>query len=160
MRAIVRYARPWSLVRTNERTRHIHDDRDPRRQAIPLGKHWRRLVHSAERLGIAITEFRESAVEDSLFAKLVEEGIFDGRAKITFEQEKASELWPAVQGTRTSCSIITGPRRQIAKRFRLGLSPYLVNSRSPLAGLKTTNYLEPTLCFEAAKHEALMRRYA
>lgn len=116
-------------------------------------KHWRRLTHAAEKLSIDLSGFRETVVKDALQSKLAEHSIRRGRAKITFTDLRPSKLWPAASGLpdRTSLSIVTGPQREVGEDFCLGISPFPVNSRSPLAGLKMTDYLEPTLCFEAAR---------
>lgn len=116
-------------------------------------KHWSRLVHAAERLSIDLSEFPEAAIRDTLMLRLGADAIQNGRAKLTFTDERPSSLWPSSQkpASNTSLTIVTGPIRELPTEFRVGISPFPVNSRSPLAGLKTTNYLEPTLCFEAAK---------
>ncbi|MBS1768800.1 MAG: aminotransferase class IV [Acidobacteria bacterium] len=117
-------------------------------------KHWSRLIHAAEKLSIDLGEFREDDVLSLLAERLSQDGVVQGRAKITFTDERPSALWPASRSAsaNTSLSIVTGPPRKLPDSFRVGISPFPVNSRSPLAGLKTTNYLEPTLCFEAAKN--------
>lgn len=117
-------------------------------------KHWSRLTHSAEKLDIDLSEFEETDVRERLFCSLTQADIQEGRAKITFTDERPSALWPASRSAsaNTLLSIVTGPPRELPDSFRVGISPFPVNSRSPLAGLKTTNYLEPTLCFEAAKN--------
>ena len=116
-------------------------------------KHWSRLIHAAEKLSIDLGEFREDDVLSLLAERLSQDGVVQGRAKITFTDERPSALWPASRSAsaNTSLSIVTGPPRKLPDSFRVGISPFPVNSRSPLAGLKTTNYLEPTLCFEAAR---------
>ncbi|MBV6496393.1 MAG: hypothetical protein DYH05_02990 [Acidobacteria bacterium ACB1] len=116
-------------------------------------KHWARLTTAAGKLNIALSEFSESSVRNSLMHELESNAIQNGRAKITFTDQRPSAFWPSAQkpAANTSLNILTGPRREIPNSFRLGISPFPVNSRSPLAGLKTTNYLEPALCFEAAK---------
>ena len=116
-------------------------------------KHWSRLIHGAEKLPIDLGEFREDDVLSLLAERLSQDGVVQGRAKITFTDERPSALWPASRSAsaNTSLSIVTGPPRKLPDSFRVGISPFPVNSRSPLAGLKTTNYLEPTLCFEAAR---------
>jgi len=116
-------------------------------------KHWSRLTLAAEKLGIDLADYSEAAVKDALACKLKNDAIQNGRAKITFTDERPSSLWPSSQTPEasTSLAILIGPKREIPNNFRVGISPFPVNSRSPLAGLKTTNYLEPTLCFETAR---------
>ena len=116
-------------------------------------KHWSRLVHAADKLSIDLSAFPEAVVKDTLMLRLGADSIQNGRTKVTFTDERPSRLWPVSRKAEanTSLSIVTGPIRELPAEFRVGISPYPVNSRSPLAGLKTTNYLEQTLCFEAAK---------
>ncbi|MEZ5421600.1 MAG: aminotransferase class IV [Pyrinomonadaceae bacterium] len=116
-------------------------------------KHWARLTTAAGKLNIDLSEFSESVVKTALMSALEDDAIQNGRAKITFTDERPGTFWssPPKPVSNTSLNILTGTRREIPNSFRVGISPFPVNSHSPLAGLKTTNYLEPTLCFEAAK---------
>ena len=75
----------------------------------------------------------------------------NGLARTTFFDESSSNLWPFESGRRTSCLITTADRRKIPDNFRLPVSPYIVNSTSPLAGIKSCNYLEKILALEEAK---------
>ena len=45
----------------------------------------------------------------------------------------------------------TGDLREVPDKLRLTVSPFLVNSTSPLAGIKSCNYLENILALEEAK---------
>jgi branched-subunit amino acid aminotransferase/4-amino-4-deoxychorismate lyase len=47
--------------------------------------------------------------------------------------------------------MILGTRRSAANPFKLTISPYPVNSLSPLAGVKSCNYLEQILVIDEAK---------
>lgn len=116
-------------------------------------KHWSRLVHAAGKLSIDLSEFPEAVVKDTLMFRLGVDSIQNGRAKVTFTDERPSRLWPLSRKAEanTSLSIATGPIRELPAELHVGISAFPVNSRSPLARLKTTNYLEPTLCFEAAR---------
>ncbi len=116
-------------------------------------KHWSRLTLAAEKLSIDLSAFTESAVKNALMRKIESDTLRNGRAKIIFTDERPSPFWPSSRkpAANTSLAILTGPIREIPETFRVGISPFPVNSLSPLSGLKTTNYLEPTLCFEAAK---------
>lgn len=54
---------------------------------------------------------------------------------------------------------MTGDLRPVPEEFRLTVSPYTVNSCSPLVGVKSCNYLENLLAIDEAKkrgfHEAI-----
>lgn len=116
-------------------------------------KHWLRLTSAGEKLQIDLSEFSRPSVKAALTRTLESNALRNGRAKITLNDERQNGLWPSsrIQAANTSLDIVAGPSRELPDSFRIGISTFPVNSRSPLAGLKTTNYLEPTLCFEAAK---------
>ena len=115
-------------------------------------KHWSRLTSTAKKIGIDLSNFSEAAVKAALACKLERDAIQNGRAKIAFNDERPSRLWPSLPSpeANTSFEIVTGPIRELPENFRVGISPFPVNSLAPTSGLKTSNYLEPTLCFEAA----------
>jgi 4-amino-4-deoxychorismate lyase len=46
---------------------------------------------------------------------------------------------------------MTGEFRPIPDHFHITLSPHLINSTSPLAGLKSCNYLEHMMAFDETK---------
>jgi branched-subunit amino acid aminotransferase/4-amino-4-deoxychorismate lyase len=65
--------------------------------------------------------------------------------------ERISPVWGGETGARTALLITTGGFRPVPPRLRLNLSPYTINSLSPLAGVKSCNYLENLLAYEDAK---------
>lgn len=115
-------------------------------------KHWQRLTENAEKLNIRLSsDMTEDAVRDSLSELIGENNLTDGRARITFFDEAASEVWTFETARRASVLITTGDFRGAPEEFRLALSPYRINSKSPLAGVKSCNYLENLLALEEAK---------
>lgn len=114
-------------------------------------KHWRRLKENADLLSIDVSDFPEQRVVDSLCALLERSEIRSGRARITFFDASIPDLWgggDGIEGTSmlvTSAELLTPPRE-----FRISRSTYIINSRSPLAGIKSCNYLERVI----AKREA------
>ncbi len=114
-------------------------------------KHWRRLSHDAELVGINLSDHPEESVKHSLEGALTESKIIDGRARITFLDESPSPIWSNDHEKNTGLQIIVAERRPVPRPFRLTTSPYPVNSRSPLAGVKSCNYLEPILSIEEAQ---------
>jgi branched-subunit amino acid aminotransferase/4-amino-4-deoxychorismate lyase len=116
------------------------------RKPFQWRKHWRRLTENAEKLNIRLaSEMTEETVQASLFELIKENNLIDGRARITFFDEAASEIWTFENARRTSLLITTGDFRPVPEEFRLTLSPYRINSKSPLAGVKSGNYLENLL---------------
>ena len=115
-------------------------------------KHWRRLVSNAHRLDLDTTELNEADVLGRLAGALEAAGIVDGRARITLGDTSPSDLWPSGDvAQRLVPEVIAGPMRTVPKEFGLGLSPFPVNSRSPLAGVKSCNYLEQVLSIGEAR---------
>lgn len=115
-------------------------------------KHWRRLCGNAERLGINISDHRESSIRSSLKDLVAVSEVVNGRARVTFLDESASLIWPFKAERKTSLLITTANLRPIPETFRLSLSPHRVNSTSPLKGIKSCNYLDNILALDEAQH--------
>ncbi len=114
-------------------------------------KHWHRLTENAGKIGVDLTEFSEKKVVNSLAEIVAENKIETGRARLTFFDESSISIWQNGQKCQTSFLINTADFRQISEFFRLTVSPFQTNSTSPLAGVKTCNYLENILALENAK---------
>lgn len=122
------------------------------RKPFQWEKHWRRLTENAGKINLRLpSEFNEESIRNSLFELVEENNLTGGRARITFFDEAASDVWTFENTRRTSLLITTGDFRAASEEFRLTLSPYRVNSASPLAGVKSCNYLENLLALEEAK---------
>lgn len=122
-------------------------------------KHWRRLTENAPKLGIDLFEHDEIRTKNALENLIAENRVNNGRARITFFDERPSGIWPFETKRNTSLLITTADPRTVPENFKLTISPYPVNSRSPLAGVKSCNYLEQILALDEAKgrgfHEAI-----
>ncbi len=122
-------------------------------------KHWQRLSSNAGKIGLDISGYEKESVLRLLAETIKAEGIVNGRARITFTDESESSIRSTNAETKTGLSIITGGLRTIPNQFSLTVSPYLMNSTSPLAGVKSCNYLENVLAIDDAKargfHEAI-----
>jgi branched-subunit amino acid aminotransferase/4-amino-4-deoxychorismate lyase len=114
-------------------------------------KHWRRLSANAETIGIDISAYSEEVILDQLKESIQNDGIVNGRARITFFDESSSPIWSRETTVKTSLSILTGELRRVPEEFGLTISPFPVNTRSPLAGIKSCNYLENLLAVDEAK---------
>ncbi len=117
-------------------------------------KHWRRLTENAAAVDIDLTNHSNQGTRqavDSLFSKTK---LVEGRARITFFDERPSEVWSTDTrpGRKIRLNIIVGERRSVPKNFKLTVSSHPVNSRSPLAGVKSCNYLENILTLNEAKN--------
>ncbi len=113
-------------------------------------KHWRRLTDNATKVGVDLTENTEQSTREELDKTIATSGVAEGRARITFLDESPSEIWSGDGVQKTTLSIIVGGRRSVPKPFKLTVSPYQVNSSSPLAGVKSCNYLENILALGEA----------
>ncbi len=114
-------------------------------------KHWRRLEENAERIALDLNEFPEAKTRSALDELIRENSAQNARARITFFDESAGELWPHEAERRTSLMITTADRRPLADNSSLTISPFLINSASPLSGVKSCNYLEKILSLDEAK---------
>lgn len=115
-------------------------------------KHWRRLMHDAERLGIDTSPYSEYMVRRGL-----DESIPDAdkagvrKARITVTDLQTSPLWKGEDTiVPTNVDFLVAPVRDVPVHFKLGVSPHLINSTSPIAGLKTCNYLDPLMSLRSA----------
>ncbi len=114
-------------------------------------KNWKRLSENAGKIGLDISEFTEDEVKSSLAGLIGKNQIKDTRARITFFDESASRAWQFGTNRKTSLLITTADLRQMPDFLRLTVSPFSVNSASPLAGVKSCNYLENFLALEEAR---------
>ena len=114
-------------------------------------KHWRRLTANAEKLEIDISQFKAAKILWALELGIKIENLKEGRARITFTDKSESEIWSADPQKLTRLSIITAERRALPKHFSLTVSPHRINTTSPLAGIKSCNYLNHLLAYKEAR---------
>ena len=114
-------------------------------------KHWQRLVRHSERIGLEISEHSSGSVRRVVSKEIERSGIVDGRVRVSFLDASSSEIWGGNE-TGTLLSVLVGERRDLANEFKLGISEDLVCTASPLAGIKSCNYLEPLLTLGEAKN--------
>lgn len=114
-------------------------------------KHWRRLSADAQKVGISLDDFSEQSTEKLLLETITKNNFKAGRARLTFYDETPSSVWQNDLKGKTNLLIQTADFRPVPEKFRLIVSPYLINSTSPLAGVKSCNYLENILALEEAK---------
>ncbi|MBK7705811.1 MAG: aminotransferase class IV [Acidobacteria bacterium] len=112
-------------------------------------KHWHRLTDNAARLGIGSPN--RSSVLSALTRLIETSKLGRGRARVTVFDESRSPLWSTSHKVGSSVLITTAGPRELPRTLRLNLSRYCVNSRSPLAGIKSCNYLEQTLVLDEAR---------
>jgi 4-amino-4-deoxychorismate lyase len=116
--------------------------------------HWHRLHHDAQRLSIDCAECNESAVADALNKLIAVNGVTNGRARVILLARSGRDFWRTQQpgGRKTDLLIMTGNQQRIpAAGMTLAVSPFRVNTLSPLFGIKSLNYLERVLSWEEAQ---------
>jgi 4-amino-4-deoxychorismate lyase len=128
-------------------------------------EHWARLMLHAERAKVDCGSLTEEQTH-ALLHKLIEaNGVREGRARVTlFSGAWREGVWGSAEGEeegRTRLLLMTGDAHVPAEDgLALTVSPYRINTLSPLVGVKSVNYLEHIIAWEEARardfHEALM----
>lgn len=122
-------------------------------------KHWRRLADGAAKIGLDLSEHSNKTVHEALSSEISSQCIIDGRARITFYDRTEGPHWSTNEISGTEIVILIAPKRSTKRDLKLTVSPFSLNSRSPLAGVKSCNYLENILAMDEAKgrgfHEAI-----
>ena len=113
-------------------------------------KHWQRLTANSQKLGIDLSNWTEFEVKKSLIELIHHNRVFNGRARLNFFSEKPGRIWSFSTDKQTSFLISTGNLREVSAEINLTVSPFLINSTSPLANTKSGNYLEPLMAWEEA----------
>jgi branched-subunit amino acid aminotransferase/4-amino-4-deoxychorismate lyase len=114
-------------------------------------KHWRRFKNDAGKLKIDLAGNSEDKIKGALAQIVQDNSVVNGRARITVFDESQSNIWAAEATQRASLLITTGDLRPLPNNFRLTISPYRINSHSPLTGIKSCNYLDKILALDEAK---------
>ncbi len=119
-------------------------------------EHWARLMLHADRARVDRTSLDEEETR-ALLSKLIEANdVSEGRARITLLcYEGKNGFWNLSDeaGERqTELLIMTGDAHAPSDEgLALTVSPYRINTLSPLAGIKSVNYLEHIIALEEAR---------
>jgi branched-subunit amino acid aminotransferase/4-amino-4-deoxychorismate lyase len=116
-------------------------------------EHWDRLTHHAERLKISCDECSSDSVERALQKLIAVNQVTQGRARVILLARPSTHVWQAKPpGPRkTDLLILTADSQKVPSAgVSLAVSPYRFNSFSPLAGIKSLNYLDHVLSWEEA----------
>lgn len=114
-------------------------------------KHWQRLTADAKKIGVDLSAFEQEKVKTSLLEIIEKNKLTRARARLTFFDESSSSVWQIESKRQTSLLIVAADLRPTPENLRLTVSPFRLNSTSPLAGVKSCNYLENILTLENAK---------
>lgn len=121
------------------------------RKPFLLNEHLRRLRAHATKINLDSVEI--SGVEETLFDLIAANKIKTGRARITLFDVSGGALWHFSGERKISILITTAERKRTKNDLILNVSSFPVNSASPIAGVKSCNYLENLLALETAKAE-------
>jgi branched-subunit amino acid aminotransferase/4-amino-4-deoxychorismate lyase len=116
--------------------------------------HWERLSEHAACAGVDLGGFEEAAVRASLMRLIAANRVGEGRARVTLLARAVRGLWKMenADGRSTDLLITTGAARSFSDAgLALTVSPYRANTLSPLAGIKSINFLERILAWEEAR---------
>ncbi len=117
-------------------------------------KHWQRLTTHAQKLAVDYTGCTEKGVGDALRKLIAVNQVKEGRARVIMLARSGRDIWKTKSpGTKkTDLLIMTGdPQKVSANGLSLAVSPYRVNTLSPLSGIKSLNYLDHVLSWEEAQ---------
>ncbi|HEY0078157.1 MAG TPA: aminotransferase class IV [Pyrinomonadaceae bacterium] len=118
-------------------------------------EHWVRLAAHADRLGIDRSGFDAETVGASLRRLIEANKVEAGRARVMLLARAVGGVWkvkPSSPETATDLLMLTGDARAVPEGgLALTVSPFRTNTHSPLAGLKSINYLEHILSWEEAR---------
>ncbi|MFN2492608.1 MAG: aminotransferase class IV [Pyrinomonadaceae bacterium] len=117
-------------------------------------EHWRRLKDHAERLNIDCTEATERSVGEAVRKLVAVNQVRNGRARVILLARSGRDVWKTKQESnrKTDLLIMTSePQKVSPAGMSLAVSPFRYNTLSPLAGIKSLNYLEQVLSWEEAQ---------
>ena len=117
-------------------------------------KHGQRPTAPAKRLDVDFTGCTEKGVGDALRKLIAFNQVKDGRARVIMLARSGRDIWRTKpQGAKkTDLLIMTGDSQKVSQTgLSLAVSPYRVNTFSPLSGIKSLNYLDHVLAWEEAQ---------
>ncbi len=116
--------------------------------------HWRRLMDHAGKLNINLSGMSERSVGEELVKLIAVNQVKDGRARVILLARSGRDFWKTkkIDTQKTDLLIMTGePQKVPVSGMSLAVSPHRINTFSPLAGIRSLNYLEQVLSWEEAQ---------
>lgn len=121
-------------------------------------EHWDRLRSHADKTGIDLGALDQETIVAQLQRLIEQNKVESGRARITLLANTSSGTWQLDSeiDRKTNLLIMTGETHKAAfeEGLAITLSPFRVNTNSPLVGIKSINYLESLLAREEARARA------
>ena len=127
----------------------IHDG-----QPFLWDRHWSRITAHAERTGVDLAGLDAQSVGHSLEQLIETNRVREGRARLTLMSHGATGVWSRKTAglLKTDVLIMTADARpENGDGLSITVSPYRVNTHSPLVGTKTLNYLDNIIAWEEAQ---------
>lgn len=113
-------------------------------------RHLTRLRHDAERASIAFL-WNDETLLQGLHHALSQSRVTEGLARITVTR-RGDDRWNCNEGSDLSIAVQAIARQSPLSPARLQLSSFRIEARRPLAGVKSTSYLDYQLSWLAAKN--------
>ena len=121
-------------------------------QPFLWSKHWQRLTAHAKKLDVDYTGCTEKNVGEALQKLIAVNQVKEGRARVIMLARSGRDTWKTKGAKKTDLLIMTGdPQKVSPNGLSLAVSPYRVNTFSPLSGIKSLNYLDHVLSWEEAQ---------
>jgi Branched-chain amino acid aminotransferase/4-amino-4-deoxychorismate lyase len=117
-------------------------------------EHWQRLLDHAKRLNIDCSGCTQAGVGEALSKLISVNNVRDGRARVILLARSGRDFWKTKTpgAKQTDMLIMTGEAQKVpAAGLTLAVSPYRINTFSPLTGIRSLNYLEQVLSWEEAQ---------
>jgi branched-subunit amino acid aminotransferase/4-amino-4-deoxychorismate lyase len=117
-------------------------------------KHWRRLSGHASKLDVNLDGITEKLVGEALQKLIAVNEVKEGRARVILLARSGRDIWKAKEpgARKTDLLIMTGEAQKVSENgLSLAVSPYRITTLSPLAGIRSLNYLAHVLSWEEAQ---------
>ncbi len=117
--------------------------------------HWNRLSAHAKKLNIELGSCTRKTVGEALQKLISFNQVSNGRAHVILLARGGVDFWKTLtpSGRKTDLLIMTAEAHQVPRTgLSLAVSPYRVNTFSPLTGVKSLNYLDRVLAWEEAQN--------
>lgn len=113
--------------------------------------HWSRLLAHAERAGVEC-DFGDNEAALLLSHLIEANGVEEGRARVHLLARPVRARWKSGDdGAASDLLMLTADAWARPEALALTVSPYRVNTCSPLVGVKTVNRLEQVMAWEEAR---------
>jgi 4-amino-4-deoxychorismate lyase len=125
--------------------------------------HWSRLMNHADRARVDRTAFNETGLATCLKKLIAVNQVKEGRARVALLASRGRDVWVTKSSPqrKTDLLMMTGEARQVPEEgLTLTVSPYRINSVSPLTGVKSISSLDQILSWEEGRardfHDVVM----